>query len=69
MAKGVEDTAFYVTTASSPSTRWAATPTLRHLARRVPRPNAEPPQRWPHALNATATHDTKRGEDVRARMT
>ncbi|NIS72202.1 MAG: malto-oligosyltrehalose synthase [Proteobacteria bacterium] len=24
--------------------------------------------RWPHSLNATATHDTKRGEDVRARM-
>ena len=24
--------------------------------------------RWPHALNATATHDTKRGEDARARI-
>ena len=23
---------------------------------------------WPHALNATSTHDTKRGEDVRARL-
>ncbi|MEW6488980.1 MAG: malto-oligosyltrehalose synthase [Thermodesulfobacteriota bacterium] len=23
---------------------------------------------WPHALSATATHDTKRGEDVRARL-
>ncbi len=23
---------------------------------------------WPHSLNATATHDTKRGEDVRARI-
>jgi (1->4)-alpha-D-glucan 1-alpha-D-glucosylmutase len=23
---------------------------------------------WPHAMNATATHDTKRGEDVRARL-
>jgi len=23
---------------------------------------------WPHALNATSTHDTKRGEDVRARI-
>ncbi len=23
---------------------------------------------WPHALNATTTHDTKRGEDVRARI-
>jgi (1->4)-alpha-D-glucan 1-alpha-D-glucosylmutase len=24
--------------------------------------------RWPHSLNATATHDTKRGEDARARL-
>jgi (1->4)-alpha-D-glucan 1-alpha-D-glucosylmutase len=23
---------------------------------------------WPHSLNTTATHDTKRGEDVRARL-
>ncbi|HBE30409.1 MAG TPA: malto-oligosyltrehalose synthase, partial [Cyanobacteria bacterium UBA11368] len=23
---------------------------------------------WPHKMNATATHDTKRGEDVRARL-
>jgi len=23
---------------------------------------------WPHAMNATTTHDTKRGEDVRARV-
>ena len=23
---------------------------------------------WPHAMNATATHDAKRGEDVRARL-
>ncbi|MDQ7783444.1 MAG: malto-oligosyltrehalose synthase [Desulfomonilaceae bacterium] len=25
-------------------------------------------QLWPHSLNATATHDTKRGEDARARI-
>jgi malto-oligosyltrehalose synthase/4-alpha-glucanotransferase len=25
-------------------------------------------QRWPLSMNATATHDTKRGEDVRARL-
>ena len=24
--------------------------------------------RWPHTMNATSTHDTKRGEDVRARV-
>ncbi len=25
-------------------------------------------ENWPHAMSATATHDTKRGEDVRARI-
>jgi (1->4)-alpha-D-glucan 1-alpha-D-glucosylmutase len=25
-------------------------------------------QRWPHSLNTTSTHDTKRGEDTRARI-
>lgn len=25
-------------------------------------------QHWPHTMNATATHDTKRGEDIRARL-
>jgi (1->4)-alpha-D-glucan 1-alpha-D-glucosylmutase len=25
-------------------------------------------QRWPHGMTATATHDTKRGEDTRARL-
>ena len=23
---------------------------------------------WPHGMTATATHDTKRGEDARARL-
>ncbi len=30
--------------------------------------NVERQARWPAALSATATHDTKRGEDVRARI-
>jgi (1->4)-alpha-D-glucan 1-alpha-D-glucosylmutase len=29
---------------------------------------AERQAHWPHALSATSTHDTKRGEDVRARL-
>ena len=29
---------------------------------------AERRERWPDSLNATATHDTKRGEDARARL-
>ena len=31
-------------------------------------PAAERARQWPHAMIATATHDTKRGEDVRARL-
>ncbi|MBN1856952.1 MAG: malto-oligosyltrehalose synthase [Dehalococcoidia bacterium] len=30
--------------------------------------NAERLRLWPHTMNCTATHDTKRGEDVRARL-
>src|SRR5262249_22128508 len=32
------------------------------------RRNAERLERWPHALLTTSTHDTKRSEDVRARL-
>ena len=37
-------------------------PTLFHKA------NAQRAEQWPHAMLATATHDTKRGEDARARL-
>jgi (1->4)-alpha-D-glucan 1-alpha-D-glucosylmutase len=68
-AKGVEDTAFYrhVVLVSrnevggSPD-RPVRTPAAFHdlaAARRA---------RWPHGMLATDTHDTKRGEDVRARL-
>src|SRR4029079_18613540 len=30
--------------------------------------NAERARRWPHSMLTTATHDTKRGEDARARL-
>jgi (1->4)-alpha-D-glucan 1-alpha-D-glucosylmutase len=30
--------------------------------------NGNRARRWPHAMNATSTHDTKRGEDARARI-
>ena len=30
--------------------------------------NAERLERWPHSLLTTSTHDTKRSEDVRARL-
>ncbi len=69
MAKGVEDTAFYrynrflaLNEVGGAPDRFGVTPSLFHKA------NAHRAERWPHAMLATATHDTKRGEDARARL-
>jgi (1->4)-alpha-D-glucan 1-alpha-D-glucosylmutase len=68
-AKGIEDLAFYVynrllslNEVGGDPTRFGVDPDTAHhwLADRQ--------RRWPAALSATATHDTKRGEDVRARI-
>ncbi|QAY77600.1 malto-oligosyltrehalose synthase [Sphingosinicella sp. BN140058] len=68
-AKAVEDTAFYRygrllsrTDVGFDPARFAATP--EHFARAA----VERLETFPHALLATATHDHKRGEDVRARL-
>ncbi|MBK8182561.1 MAG: malto-oligosyltrehalose synthase [Candidatus Competibacteraceae bacterium] len=69
MAKGVEDTVFYVYNRLLSLNEVGAGP-LRfgidldefHAF------NQQRAAAWPHALNATATHDTKRGEDIRARL-
>ena len=70
MAKGVEDTAFYrynqfiaLNEVGGAPERFGIAPPLFHkaLAQRV--------EHWPHAMLATATHDTKRGEDARAELT
>lgn len=69
-AKGVEDTAFYR------SVRLAALNEVGGDPAQFGTPvdmfhhqNARRAARHPHALLATATHDMKRGEDVRARLT
>jgi len=69
MAKGVEDTAFYrynrfiaLNEVGGAPDRFGIAPALAHKA------NAERAERWPHAMLAAATHDTKRGEDARARL-
>jgi (1->4)-alpha-D-glucan 1-alpha-D-glucosylmutase len=69
MAKGVEDTAFYV------YNRLASLNEVGGAPDRFGTPldtfhgqNIERAKNWPHALITTATHDTKRGEDVRARL-
>jgi (1->4)-alpha-D-glucan 1-alpha-D-glucosylmutase len=68
-AKGIEDTALYVYSrlvslnevGGEPDRFGVAADSLHaRLAERL--------ARWPHGLSATSTHDTKRSEDVRARI-
>lgn len=69
MAKGVEDTAFYVynrlvslnEVGGSPDRFGTPLETFHGQ-------NMERLKFWPHALITTSTHDTKRGEDVRGRI-
>ena len=69
MAKGLEDTAFYVynrllslNEVGGDAGRFGITPDVLH------RYLQERQARWPRALSALSTHDTKRSEDVRARL-
>jgi (1->4)-alpha-D-glucan 1-alpha-D-glucosylmutase len=69
MAKGVEDTVFYV------YNRLVSLNEVGGMPERFGTPletfhgqNIERVKHWPHALVATSTHDTKRSEDVRARI-
>jgi (1->4)-alpha-D-glucan 1-alpha-D-glucosylmutase len=68
-AKGIEDTALYIynrlvslNEVGGEPDHFGTIPQQFHawLARRA--------ERWPHGLSATSTHDTKRSEDVRARL-
>jgi (1->4)-alpha-D-glucan 1-alpha-D-glucosylmutase len=68
-AKGVEDTAFYLynrlvslnEVGGDPARFGESVPAFHDR-------NGRRRQRWPDSLSATSTHDTKRGEDVRARI-
>ncbi|MEV4688547.1 malto-oligosyltrehalose synthase [Microbacterium sp. LWH3-1.2] len=69
MAKGVEDTAFYRATRLGTLTEVGADPSVFALP--VDRFHAAQAARhaaWPHSMTTLSTHDTKRGEDVRARL-
>ena len=68
-AKGIEDTALYIynrlvslNEVGGEPDRFGAPPGDVHVWMQTRA------QRWPHALSATSTHDTKRSEDVRARI-
>ncbi|MGH7965708.1 MAG: malto-oligosyltrehalose synthase, partial [Candidatus Binatia bacterium] len=69
MAKGVEDTAFYRYNRLLSLNEVGGTPEQFGTSLATfHEQNRERLQRWPHALLATTTHDTKRSEDVRARI-
>ncbi len=69
MAKGLEDTAFYRynrfialnEVGGHPDEFGISLGAFHHA-------NRQRAERWPHAMLGTATHDTKRGEDTRARL-
>jgi (1->4)-alpha-D-glucan 1-alpha-D-glucosylmutase len=68
-AKGIEDTALYLYNRLLSLNDVGSDPTRFGLApERVHAWMAARQAQWPAALSATATHDTKRGEDVRARL-
>jgi (1->4)-alpha-D-glucan 1-alpha-D-glucosylmutase len=69
MAKGVEDTAFYVFNRLVAANEVGGDPGRFGVApEEFHRRCVETAERWPRTLLATATHDTKRGEDMRARL-
>ena len=69
-AKGIEDTALYIYNRLVSLNEVGGEPDRFGVgagrAARVAR--SARAERWPHALSATSTHDTKRSEDVRARL-
>jgi len=68
-AKGVEDTALYAYNRLLSLNEVGSDPTVFGMEpSQVHAWLAERQRRWPAALSATSTHDTKRGEDVRARL-
>ena len=69
MAKGMEDTAFYRYFPLSSLNEVGGDPDRFGLSpRQFHAKNVERRRHWPHTLLATTTHDTKRGEDARARI-
>jgi malto-oligosyltrehalose synthase len=68
-AKGLEDTTFYNFNRLISLNEVGGDPDSFGISvDQFHQHNLEKAKRWPHSLLATATHDTKRGEDVRARI-
>ncbi|MGD9849914.1 MAG: malto-oligosyltrehalose synthase [Nitrospirales bacterium] len=68
-AKGVEDTAFYIYNRLTSLNEVGGEP--QHFGISLDKFHQlmqDRANQWPHSLSATSTHDTKRSEDVRARL-
>jgi len=69
MAKGLEDTVFYIYNRLAALNEVGGEPQLFGLSVEAFHQRNQRRQRdWPASMLATSTHDTKRSEDVRARM-
>ncbi|MBE0603011.1 MAG: malto-oligosyltrehalose synthase, partial [Deltaproteobacteria bacterium] len=69
MAKGYEDTSLYVYNRLVSMNEVGGNPASAGLPAGVFHDRcATAAGRWPHSMNSTSTHDTKRSEDVRARI-
>ena len=69
MAKGFEDTTLYCFNRLISLNEVGGNPASPGLsAEEFHNWNERRQKRWPHTMNATATHDMKRGEDTRARI-
>ncbi|HEX2172565.1 MAG TPA: malto-oligosyltrehalose synthase [Dehalococcoidia bacterium] len=69
MAKGLEDTAFYIFNRLVSLNEVGGEPDqFGLLVEELHRQNEDRRERWPHSMLSTSTHDTKRSEDVRARI-
>jgi (1->4)-alpha-D-glucan 1-alpha-D-glucosylmutase len=69
MAKGIEDTLFYLYNRLLALNEVGGNPGKFGITiDEFHEVNQKQSTAWPYKMNATATHDTKRGEDVRARL-
>src|SRR6185436_8747562 len=69
MAKGIEDTAFYVYNRLVSLNEVGGHPhKLGTSVEEFHEQNRHREKHWPHGMLSTSTHDTKRSEDVRARL-
>lgn len=69
MAKGFEDTTLYVFNRLLSLNEVGGDPSRFGLSvEEFHRFNEKRARSWPHSMSATSTHDTKRGEDARARI-